>query len=76
MYRSVAGGNNWRGSQGEPTEARYVPPACAAHANWVLLLGFTVMKPPLSYQAEKSSLFMAARREAQLDNDALWEVSE
>lgn len=36
------------GSRGEPMEARYVPPACAAHTNWVLLLGFTVMKPPLS----------------------------
>lgn len=46
------------GSRGEPKQACCVPLACAAHTNWVALRGFTVMKPPLSDQAEKSSLFI------------------
>lgn len=42
-------GNNWPGETGEiQCEHVLVPTACAAHTNWVPLLGLKVMKLPLS----------------------------
>lgn len=36
------------GRQGDPMQAYSVPTACAAHTNWVPLLGLKVMKLLLS----------------------------